>query len=151
MDNQQQLESLVRDLNRKIPITWVSGMRLGKAAYDYLITRIQTNHLTRHQIANGLIALFRLRMRGNEGELFTLLRKLATHKEVRVRNQAVSLLIGMMKLHKLQSPTQLNTCIDEINGALTLGLNPQVTSLVRTSWHYMADSVVRAVVRVLFH
>lgn len=131
MATQRELDSLIRKLDRKMILDWVPEMRLGKAAYDYLVERLQKGDLTRNQIANALHALFRLRAHGSEEEVFALLRKHAIHREIRVRNEAVTLLIGMMKLHKLRPPFQLVKCISELNDALVLGLSPDASFLSR--------------------
>jgi len=128
---QRDLESLVRKLNRRGNIHWVEEMRLGKPAYDYLMERVRARTLTRNEMANAFHALFRLRNHGSEQEVFALLRAHTSDDEIRVRTEAVRLLIGMMKLHNLQAPFQPSTCISEIKAALALDLEHDVASLAK--------------------
>lgn len=126
---QQELQSLIRKLDRTQTLDWVEEMRLGKPAYDHLLASVRGAHLNRNQTANALHALFRLRPHGDEEEVFDLLRNHTSHSEIRVRSEAVKLLIGMMKLHELQPPFSPTTCSAEIKAAITSGLYHDVASL----------------------
>jgi len=126
---QGELDSLVRKLDRKIDLRWEEEMRLGKPVYDHLIACLRAKTLTRHQLTNALIALFRLRTHGSEEEVFALLRDHTTHGEIRVRSKAVSLLIGMMNLHRLRPPFDRGSSIDQIKAGIALGLYTPVASL----------------------
>jgi hypothetical protein len=126
-----ELESLVRKLDRKVLVDWVEEMRLGKLAYEDLLARIRNGTLNRNQTANALHVLFRLRTHGSEEDLFTVLRSHARHRERRVRDEAVKLLIGMVKLHDFKAPFQPNICINEIKMGLTDGLNHDVAALAQ--------------------
>jgi hypothetical protein len=125
----RQLDSLVRKLDRKIDLHWVEEMRLGKPAYDHLIGCVRAKTLTRHQLTNALLCLFTLRAHGNEEEVFALLRDHAAHGEIRVRSKAVGLLVGMMKLHHLRPPFDLDSSVDQIKAGIELGLYAPVASL----------------------
>jgi hypothetical protein len=129
---QRELETLVRKLDRKILVTWVEEMYFGKPAYDHLVARLRGTELTRHQRANALHALFRLRAHGSDMEVFALLRAHASDGEIRVRTAAVNLLIGMMRLHNLQPPFELSACIGEIRVGLALGLFPDKASFAKS-------------------
>lgn len=130
---QKELDSLVRKLDRKILVDWVEEMRIGKPAYDHLLTCVRSPDLTRHQRANALHALFRLMPHGSTHEIFELLRSHAVHSELRVRSAAVKLLIGMLKLHNFQAPFQPSACANEINNGLRLGLDHDVAALATDS------------------
>lgn len=126
-----QLETLLKKLDRKTLVNWVEEMRLGKPAYDFLLAHLRAGGLTRHQRANALQALFRLRTHGSEEEVFSVFREHARHCEIRVRTEAVKLLVGMMKLHDCQLPFQSSNCIDDIEAAIELGLEHDIVLLAR--------------------
>jgi hypothetical protein len=123
------LETLVRKLDRKIDLTWVEEMRLGKPAYDHLIGCVRAKTLTRHQLTNTLVCLFKLRGHGSEEEVFALFRDHATHREIRVRSKAVGLTIGMIRMHRLAPPFDLTSSINQIKSGMALGLYAPIAYL----------------------
>jgi hypothetical protein len=60
---EDQLEHILRQLNRKVLVPWVTEMQLGKPVYDFLLSAVQ-RPLTKHQRANLLVALYRLKGHG---------------------------------------------------------------------------------------
>jgi len=105
---------------------------LGKPAYDHLIGCGRAKTLTRHQLTDALICLFTMRDHGSEEEVFAaLFRDHTTHGEIRMRTKAVTLLIGMMNLHRLRPPFDQGSSIDQIKAGIALGLYTPIASLAK--------------------
>ena len=57
----EDFRKLLQKLDRKATISWLPEMKAGRPVYDYLRRSLESEDLSRHQKANILHALFRLR------------------------------------------------------------------------------------------
>jgi hypothetical protein len=119
---EDQLEHILRQLNRRILVPWVTEMRLGKPVYDFLLSAVRERPLTKHQRANLLVALYRLKGHGKDEDVLPIFIEHATHTEIRVRGQAISLLIGLMREHNFIPPYLTDESVSAIRSGVSMGL-----------------------------
>lgn len=95
-----EIDSLLRALDRRQIQDWIPELRLGKPAYDVLLQKLDDGSLTENQTRNALHALFRIRGFGDETIALRLFAKLAVDPREKVRTEAVKLVIGLLRLRK---------------------------------------------------
>jgi len=127
----EDFRKLLQKLDRKATISWLPEMKAGRPVYDYLRRSLESEDLSRHQKANILHALFRLRSHGSDEEVFSTIARFSCDPEERVRSASVTLLIGMVKLHAFRAPFFSDEILQKVESALQLGLSHNVASLAR--------------------
>ena len=131
---QDQLRELVRKLDRRDIVSWVPEMKLGKPAYLHLMGVMRKGELTENQTRNALHALFRLRGHGDETELLSLYLKFVADERIKVRSDAVKLVIGLVKMDKaMKRNRELLRAEDfrSLRSALDRGVEKPVEELAR--------------------
>jgi hypothetical protein len=126
------LDSLLPKLHQRTIVSWQSEMDAGKPIYDGLVALLRAKRyarqitpgaLTKHQVANALVVIFRLRRCGVGEEVFAIIEDALSHDEVRVRDQAITLYIGMMRLNGWQEPYYTERTKDVVRWAIIRGLH----------------------------
>jgi hypothetical protein len=127
----KQLDALVRKLDRTTTVDWVDEMRIGKPTYDHLLGALRKGVFNRNQTANGLHALFRLRSHGDDEEVFSVLMAHVRHSEIRVRTEAATLAVGLIKLNGFRVPFLSETALGTLGAGVQMGLRRDAEALVR--------------------
>ena len=84
----EDLDNLLRQLDRKTDISWLPEMKLGRPAYDCIRKALLTGTLTANQQRNALHALFRLLSHASDQEVFELYVQFTNHPNKKIRSAA---------------------------------------------------------------
>ena len=131
----QQLEDIVRQLDRRDVAHWLPEMKWGKPVYEYLKTALLSEEINVNQIQNVMIALFKLRFHGNSEEVLRLYMRFVDDDRLKVRSKAVRLAVSLARMH-LDYPNHAAPLEPEdrarIEGALSRGVDAQTEGLARS-------------------
>jgi len=131
----EDLNNLLRQLDRKANVSWLPEMKLGRPAYDCIRQALLSGTLTANQQRNALRALSRLRSHASDQEVFQLCVQFANHPDKRVRSTAVQLGIGLLRLRRIleyiTTPVATDSDITTFRHALDLGIEQSVDTLLR--------------------
>src|SRR5437870_5130046 len=92
------LDTLLAKLDCEETVSWLLEMAVGKAAYEHLLEAFRRGCLSVNQTRNALHALFELRFHTSEQEVFNIMTDACGHPSQKVRSEAVTLAIAMIKL-----------------------------------------------------
>jgi hypothetical protein len=98
----EQFQRMMAKLDRRNIVGWAPEMRAGRPAYLYLLKAVQGGFLTQNQLINALHALYQLRFHGDYEELIKLFLKMIRDDRIKVRSQAVKMVIAVAVLHKIE-------------------------------------------------
>jgi hypothetical protein len=127
---EKAIEELVRKLHTRRRVNFMQEERLGRPVYDALLARVRAQALSTHQTANALVVLHRLRGYGSSEEVFALMLELVTHDSRRVRDQAATSTVGMMRLAQWDPRYYSATALQRLRDARERGLTKPVDEYV---------------------
>lgn len=131
----EELNNLLRHLDRKALASWVPEMKLGRPAYDFIRNALLGSTLTTNQQRNALRALVRLCSHASDQDVFRLYVQFSSHPNKKVRSEAVKLGIGLLRfrsnLEHISSPFATDSDIAAFRHALDLGIDQTVDALAR--------------------
>jgi hypothetical protein len=107
-------------------------IKAGRLAYEYLVEKLDSTHLTDYQVINALKILVTMRYIGEPSEVIGKLLDLTQDKRIRIRSTAVhiAIILILQSEHCGNSAYQLNRqeLGELINYALLMGLSTNSTS-----------------------
>jgi len=127
-------DNLLKELDQPKIIDWALELKNRKEAIEFLMQAVQGDTLKKHQFRNALHALFRIAFPENATPVLQSFVDLSSHKDMRVRSEAVQLLIGLVRVSRdLKEPLLLSDTQEKVlQKALAKGLTPKVQSLARS-------------------
>ncbi len=128
------LEKLLAKINSRdlLPNHEEQFIKAGKLAYEYLIEKLDSTHLTDYQVINALRILVTMRYIGEPSEVIGKILALTQDKRIRVRSVASRIAIALLlQAEHCGTPAHQLNCQELgelINNALLIGLELNSTS-----------------------
>ena len=127
-------DNLLKELDQPGIIDWALELKNHREAFEFLMQAIQGDKLNENQFRNALHALFRIAFPENARPILQSFVELSSHKDVKVRSEAVQLAIGLVRVSRdLKEPLLLSDKQQEsLQKAVANGLTPKVERLARS-------------------
>lgn len=94
-------ERLLLELNRRDILRFLPPIQSSEATFLFLLDALERRDLSQNQIRNALHVLYKLKGWGSEKQLLKIYIHFAHDERVKVRTEALTLVVAIISMHKV--------------------------------------------------